>query len=178
MQNTPIGLNMVAMIANVENFIAVSPEIRHNMSSGNNGNKNASARNMPPRFDNIFAYLTAFSLPAIQDASTIQATENEENSDNYINLDEQYRSYIDVSKYELNKGQKKLKNHKIDTDADTNYEFILYNKARFVCMFYVMLDTLDILRAFPTLSSSVAYSFGLYVSTLLVCSIVGALGEI
>lgn len=84
----------------------------------------------------------SFDDPPIQDASTIQATENEENSDNYINLDEQYRSYIDVSKYELNKGQKKLKNHKIDTDADTNYEFILYNKARFVCMFYVMLAML------------------------------------
>ncbi len=84
----------------------------------------------------------SFDDSPIQDASTIQATENKENSDNYINLDEQYRSYIDVSKYELNKGQKKLKNHKIDTDADTNYEFILYNKARFVCMFYVMLAML------------------------------------
>ena len=84
----------------------------------------------------------SFDDPPIQDTSIIQSTENEENSDNYINLDEQYRSYIDVSKYELNKGQKKLKNHKIDTDADTNYEFILYNKARFVCMFYVMLAML------------------------------------
>lgn len=84
----------------------------------------------------------SFDDHPIQDTSIIQATENEENSDNYINLDEQYRSYIDVSKYELNKGQKKLKNHKIDTDADTNYEFILYNKARFVCMFYVMLAML------------------------------------
>ena len=84
----------------------------------------------------------SFDDSPIQDTSTIQATENEENSDNYINLDEQYRSYIDVSKYELNKGQKKLKNHKIDTDTDTNYEFILYNKARFVCMFYVMLAML------------------------------------
>ena len=69
MQITPIGLNSVAKIKKYLKDIVVIPAIKHNISSGKKGSKNASPKNNFPLLFNISAYLSAFSFPATQTTS-------------------------------------------------------------------------------------------------------------
>ena len=64
-QITPIGLVIVVTQANVLNFMFVIPAIKHKISSGNIGSKNAIAKKNAPRFLKISEYLSVFSFPAI-----------------------------------------------------------------------------------------------------------------
>lgn len=66
-QSTPIGLVINVIQKNVENFIFVIPAIKHNISSGNIGSRNANTRNTGPLFLMISEYFSVLSLPTIHD---------------------------------------------------------------------------------------------------------------
>ena len=66
MQITPIGLVISVIQKNSLNFMVVIPAIKHKMSSGKSGSKNAIIKKNFPLLLIMSAYFTAFSFPAIQ----------------------------------------------------------------------------------------------------------------
>ena len=63
---TPIGLVIVVIIKNVENFIVDIPATKQRISSGNNGKRNAIDKKKTPRFASILEYFIALSYPTTQ----------------------------------------------------------------------------------------------------------------
>lgn len=68
-QITPIGRVINVIKVNVLVGIWVIPAIKHNMSSGNIGIRNAIARKLPPLLRSICEYLSVLSIPIIHDTS-------------------------------------------------------------------------------------------------------------